>query len=184
MDESRNPRIDPVKGVSPLEQLREVVRQNPAEGEFLKAQKKKLTALQVIAQIESRHNIYGLDSPRLSDFWRWLQQRQWWNQVNHSVQDLREDFAKIAPEATDEQMHRYLVDMVKSLLPHEADSKERGKLLKLAVVETRKRVEMDQSARRLRMLEQERAATKDILENKELTPEEREQRLKEKFGIA
>ncbi len=72
---------------------------------------KKLSAVKLIAQIEARHGIHGLNAQRLSDFWRWLKQREEMAAANSSVENIREIFA--SDKASPKELHRWLVDLLK-----------------------------------------------------------------------
>lgn len=100
----RKERIDQ-DGPSPLARLKRLVRENPAEGEFLEAQSQQLSASRLIAQIESRHGIAGLTEPRLSDFWRWLSEQRALRQMNEDAESFREAFHQDNPAATLEEAH-------------------------------------------------------------------------------
>ena len=131
MSEERMPRAGE-DGVSPLEQLRELVRKDPAEGEFLRLQKKGKTALKVIGMIEGRHGIYGLNAQRLSDFWKWLRQRECKDWAATSVSNLRDMF--VEETASPDSMHKFLVD----LLGMTGMEKKNLGLLKYVTTELRK----------------------------------------------
>ncbi len=142
MDESRKPRIGP-NGPSPLERLRQLVRDNPEEGEFLRSQKEQLTGVQIIAQIEARHGIHGLNEQRLSDFWRWLGRRKAMEIADQAVTDAREMFGTKA--ATLRDLHRWLVDLIT------ATGLEVGNLSILAAMtsEIRQIMQLDHSVEKL-----------------------------------
>lgn len=142
MDDSRKPRIGP-NGPSPLERLRQLVRDNPEDGEFLREQGEKLKAVQIIAQIEARHGIHGLNEQRLSDFWRWLGRRKAMEYADQAVTDAREMFSSKA--ATMRDLHRWLVDLIT------ATGLEVGNLSILAAMtsEIRQIMQLDHSVEKL-----------------------------------
>lgn len=134
MDDDRMPRVGGDGEVSPLEKLRQLVRLNPAEGEFLRQQKKGKSALKVIALIEGRHQIYGLNAQRLSEFWGWLRQRENTALAQTSVENLRSMFE--GDQLTPEGMHQWLVDLLQST----GMEKKNLKLLVLVTQEIRKMI--------------------------------------------
>lgn len=149
MSDDRMPRVDG-DGPSPLEQLRQIVRANPAEGEFLRAQKKKLKATALIAQIEARHGIHGLNAQRLSDFWRWLLQRETRSAANAAVENLREMAGSSA--STPEEVHQWLVD----LLQITGLEKKNISLLCFVTAEVRKVMQLAHSREKWQAAQQEK----------------------------
>jgi hypothetical protein len=88
-------------GPSPGQRLKQLPWE---ELEFLLEQKEVASAKQIIAQIKGRHGIVVSPS-RLSEFWRWLDQRVALREMNADAETFRGEFAKEHPEATLEQAH-------------------------------------------------------------------------------
>lgn len=175
---SRKPRIQE-SGPSPLERLKELVRENPSEGEFLFAQRKKLSATRLIAQIEARHHIIGLTEPRLSDFWRWYAEQEALRQMNEDAETFRQNFAKENPSATLEEAHEATLAFLHLKAAREDDTK----LAKFVLIELRKAREGSRADRKLRLLEEKARAAKEVLSDVKLTSAQQMEKMREVFGL-
>lgn len=166
-------------GKSALQALKDLPPE--ARAALMQERKDGATVEVVLQTIAKRHGISGLDARRWSDFARWQEQRQFWETASDNVETLRETLAVQIPEATDDAVHKYLVDLVKSILATADDPQLQANLLKFAVVETRKRMELTQSARKIELLEKQAAEAVAASEDPQLTAEEKAQRIREIF---
>lgn len=166
-------------GKSPLQALKDL----PAEDRDALVRKREegFTVAQILAQIEAHHGIAGLSSQRWSDFLRWQARQRYWAQAQDAVADLRETFAAHLPGGSDDAVHAYLVDLVKSMLATTEDPELQAGLLKFAVVETRKRMEISHAARRIELLEAQAREALQAAENPTLSADEKTARIREIF---
>lgn len=105
----RMPRFDG-DTLSPLEQLKELCRQDATLGDFLRSQRKEMGGKKMVRFIEEKYGIFGLSTQRVSDFWRWLEQRENTATANSAVADLRQIFSD--DRATPEGLHKWILDLL------------------------------------------------------------------------
>lgn len=89
-------------GPSPYQQLKDLPWD---EREWLWAQRRKMSAKQIIGHIEGRYGIYGLVPQRLSAFWKYQGDQQELREMNEDAASFREAFARDTPIATLEEVH-------------------------------------------------------------------------------
>ncbi len=171
----RKPRIDG-DGPSPEQRLRDL---SPEEHEFFQAQAGEISAKRLIAQIESRHGIYGLTEQALSRFWRWLDSQRALRQMNADAEQFRKEFAQEGLPVTAEEIHIRTVDYMRLKGVRE----DNDKLLAYAVTEARKAIELEHGARKLALLEKKAEAAKEVLTDQKLSPEEQTAKMREVFGL-
>lgn len=134
--------------------------------------------------------------PRLlSEWFAWYRRQQDLRQANTISRQIAEIYQSGAKSTDPEQLRRYQLDMVTLWLERcDAAKKDPGLMLDLAKelragMEAQTRAEQGDrkiklAARRVKVAERKLDDLKGILTDGDLSIEEREQRMKEKFGIA
>jgi len=146
--------------------------------EELFALRESLSASAILERIEHEHGL-ALSPPRLSDFWRWQQSQIELERMNADAEQFRAAFASEAgTTASPEEIHVKTVDYLRLKGMREDD----GRMLRYAVTEARKAIELEQGARKLALLEKKAAEAVAAVENGSLSAEEKAARIREIFG--
>jgi len=127
--------------------------------EELFALRESLSASAILERIEREYGLQVLPQ-RLSDFWRWQASQIELERLNADADQFREAFAREGVGASPEEIHIRTVDYLRMKGVREDDEK----MLKFAVSEARKAIELERDGRRLAILEGNAERAKAALE--------------------
>jgi hypothetical protein len=171
----RKPRIDE-QGPGPLQRLKSLPWE---ELELLWSMQEQMSAARIIAHVKSRHGVV-LSPQRLSDLWRWLGTQMALRNMNEDAETFRSQFMRENPAASMEEAHEQTLAWLHLKGVREDDER----LMRFVLTELRKAREGSREDRKLALLEKKAEAAKELLTDVMLTPEERERKMREVFGLA
>lgn len=162
-------------GLSAFQRLRLLPAEERAE---LARLRERMSGREIIAEARRRYGISGLSESALSRFWRWQAGEEALERINEDAEQFRAAFAREGVAATAEEIHARTLDYLRLRGVREDDER----LLRWAVAEARKAIELENAGRRLALLERQAAAARAAVEDSKLTPEEKAARIREIFG--